>query len=177
MYGHTPVLSDLCLLRTVFRVYTSFINEPSEIRVYDLWCHIDVQPEALLLLQWSGMWLGGFFNHCLSSEMGISTHAIVEHDCTWSPQLFCETHGRNLLITIHLACWCFGGRSCACKQKAGAPIRHRNMGTCWHSGNLYFDGIKGDNQLLFISLIHHGTESLWYPFLLKYIYIYYCILN
>lgn len=72
-------------------MYTSFINEPSEIRVYDLWCHIDVQPEAVLLLQWMGNWLGGFFNRYLSSETWISTHATVQRDCTLFPQLSCTT--------------------------------------------------------------------------------------
>ena len=59
-------------------MYTSFINEPSEIRSYDLRCHIDVQPGAVLLLQWIGNWLGGFFNHYLSSKKTwISTRAVL----------------------------------------------------------------------------------------------------
>lgn len=69
-------------------MYSSFINEPSEIHVYDLSCHSDVQPRAILLLQWMGNRLGGFFNHYLSSETWVSTHACAQQcDCTRFPRL------------------------------------------------------------------------------------------
>lgn len=91
-------------------MYSSFINEPSEIHVYDLSCHSDVQPRAVLLLQWMGNWLGGFFTHYLSSETWISTHACVQHDCTRFLQLLGRNiHGMILLIgqPLHLSAVAF----------------------------------------------------------------------
>lgn len=88
-------------------MYTSFINEPSEIRGYDLRCHIDVQPEAVLLLQWIGNWLRGFFNHYLSSRKNLDKHtrATVRSDCTWFPQLSATTKAVDAIDQSNLCFW------------------------------------------------------------------------
>lgn len=92
-------------------MYTSFINEPSEIHVYDPWCHIDVQPEAVLLLQWMGNWLGGFFNHYLSSETWISTHLLLFRVIVLDSQR-CLVRQRSRFATYCRFWW--KGPSCCC---------------------------------------------------------------